>query len=142
MSRLRAIPFPALVPVLALLVVRVPTSAQVVAGNDLRGEWVRVESNNPVADQMRIRVDYHYSSHGFTLVGAALEEVLQQDVHTIIQDYLAVPYSLPSTSRSSRTTVSWSPSCRTSGTASALNNHALQGLGDLLGQIVLRDPPR
>lgn len=39
---------------------------------------------------------YHYSTHGFTFVGAVLEKVLQEDIHTIIQNRVAVPYALES----------------------------------------------
>jgi len=39
---------------------------------------------------------YHYSTHGFTFVGAALENVLQKDIHTIVYDEIARPYGLSS----------------------------------------------
>jgi CubicO group peptidase (beta-lactamase class C family) len=39
---------------------------------------------------------YHYSTHGFTFVGAFLEKVLDQDIHTIIRERIAVPYALES----------------------------------------------
>ncbi len=39
---------------------------------------------------------YHYSSHGFTYVGAALEQVTGKDIATIVQDELTLPFSLTS----------------------------------------------
>jgi CubicO group peptidase (beta-lactamase class C family) len=39
---------------------------------------------------------YHYSSHGFTFVGAVLEAVLGKDIHQIITDELTVTFGLPS----------------------------------------------
>ncbi|MGE0554130.1 MAG: serine hydrolase, partial [Gemmatimonadales bacterium] len=39
---------------------------------------------------------YHYSTHGFTFVGAALEKVTGKDLTTLIQDEIAGPFSLTS----------------------------------------------
>lgn len=39
---------------------------------------------------------HRYSTHGFTFVGAVLEKVLQEDIHTIIWERITRPYGLTS----------------------------------------------
>ncbi|MEZ4416119.1 MAG: serine hydrolase [Gemmatimonadota bacterium] len=46
---------------------------------------------------------YHYSTHGFTFVGAALEKVTGKDIVTLIRDEIAAPFGLWSLNRSSTT---------------------------------------
>ncbi len=39
---------------------------------------------------------YYYSTHGYTLLGAAMEGAVNQPIQNIVQDYLAGPYGLTS----------------------------------------------